>query len=68
MIEIIGDPNIFNEGNEVLMDTFVDLWDGTFDDFYDQDIKEELIIRLHQYDDMRRLKLYSSWQESLKKG
>ena len=68
MIETIGDPNIFNEGNEVLMDTFVDLWDGTFDDFYDQDIKEELIIRLHQYDDMRRLKLYSSWQESLKKG
>jgi len=68
MIETIGDPDIFNEGNEVLMDTFVDLWDGTFDDFYDQDIKEELIIRLHQYDDMRRLKLYSSWQESLKKG
>lgn len=68
MIETIGDPDIFNEGNEVLMDTFVDLWDGTFDDFYDRDIKEELIIRLHQYDDMRRLKLYSSWQESLKKG
>ena len=62
IIEVNGEPDIFDDANQELMGAFADLFDGYFDRA-DDELKEELIIKVHQLDTRRRLKLYSEWRE-----
>ena len=50
-------PNSFKYANQILMDSFVDLCDITFDYINDLDIVEDLIHTVRTYDNKRRRKI-----------
>lgn len=60
--EVNGEPDVFEDANQELIGAFADLFDGYFDRA-DDEIKEELIIKVHQLDARRRLKLYTKWRK-----
>jgi len=58
MIEIVGEPNMYNQANEVLINTYATYISSTFDYEKDIDIITELIRTIRSYDLMRRRKEY----------
>ena len=59
IVEKEGPPPLFEEANEELICRFADHYSGYFDPTRDWEIVQDLIVRIHQLDHMRRLKIYS---------
>ena len=59
MIEKYGDPNLYLQANEELLDNMTDLLSIMNDSYFDKDIKNELIIKVRRMDNLRRRKIYS---------
>lgn len=58
IVEEYGEPNLFENANEELMGSYVDLNDGVLDPIRDCDQFQDLIVRIHNLDNMRRRKIY----------
>ena len=61
IVEEYGEPDIFEEANDELIGSFADLNSVHLDPVRDCDILEDLILRIHSLDNMRRRKLYSDY-------
>ena len=59
MIEKYGEPNLYTQANEELLDDVTDLLSIMNDPYFDKDVKNELIIKVRRMDNLRRRKLYS---------
>lgn len=56
MIEVYDDPNMYEEANNVLMDSYTDLMEAGFNFVDDIDVVEDLIHTIRTYDNKRRRK------------
>ena len=61
IVEQYGEPDLFSEANDELMGSFIDLNDSVLDPIRDCDQFQDLIIRIHELDNMRRRKLYTDY-------
>ena len=59
MVEKYGEPNLYSQANEELLDNMTDLLSIVDDPYFDKDVKNELIIKVRRMDNLRRRKLYS---------
>jgi len=59
MIEKYGEPNLYTQANEELLDDVTDLLSIMNDPYFDKHVKNELIIKVRRMDNLRRRKLYS---------
>ena len=56
MIEIYDDPDLYEEANDTLIGSYIDLMEGNFNYIDNIDIVEELIHTIRTYDNKRRRK------------
>ena len=65
MIEKYSDPNLYEQANEELLDSFADLLSIMNQSYFNKDVKNELIIKVRRLDNLRRRKQYELMKNSL---